>query len=145
MKDELNKAQPDEKWGDPRFVASAIFPGFDYRALHRAMEHLKNSVVSGDDEAVDYWKSVFANVADLVGGAESVDAKTLKYSELVKLYARGRCQQADQELDAFEERIMMGRALGEGDRRKTPVGHAGPEHDPDDPIFHCFSAWSSKP
>ena len=68
-----------------------------------------------------------------------------KYGELVKLYAQCRYQQADQELDAFEERNMIGRALEEGDGRKTSVGQAGPGHEPDDPIFHCFSAWSSKP
>ena len=145
MSEQLNKRQPDEKWGDPQFVASVIFPGFDYSALRVAIENLQDAHANGDDEAVDYWKSVFANVADLVAGTESVDAKTVKYAGLVRLYAQGRYQQADQELDAFEERNMIGRALEEGDGRKTSVGQAGPAHEPDDPIFHCFSAWSSKP
>lgn len=146
MKKELNKKQPDEKWGgDPQFVASVIFPGFDYSALHVAIEHLKTSHAKGDDEALDYWRSVFANVADLVAGTESVDAKTVKYAELVKLYAQGRYQQADEELDAFEEQIFAGRDLIEQGQKQTTVGQAGPEYHPDDPIFHCFLAWSPKP
>jgi len=133
MNGKFNKEQHDERWDDPQVVASVIFPGFDYNALHLAMEQLRNSDASGDDEALDYWQSVFANVADLVGGAESVDAKTVKYTELVKLYAQGRYQQADEEIDAFEG------------QKETTIGQAGSEYEPDDPISHSFPALSPKP
>jgi len=145
MNKELNKKQPDENWGDPQIAASVIFPGFDYGALHAAMENLKKSHAVDDDDAIDYWKSVFANVADLVAGTESVDAKTVKYAGLVNLYAQGRYQQADEELNAFEERIFADRDLFGKKQKGTTMGQAGPECDPDDAILNCLLAWSAKP
>ncbi len=140
------KEKHDKKWdGDPQFVASIIFPGFDYGALHVAMENLKNSHANGDDEAVDYWKSVFANVDDLVAGTESVDAKTVKYAGLVKLYAQGRYQQADEKLDAFERQILASGDLIEEEQKQTTVGQAESGYDPDDAILNCLLAWSPKP
>ena len=145
MNEELNKRQSDEKWDDPQVVASIVFPGFDYSALRVAMENLKKSHADGDDEAVDYWQSVFANVADLVAGTESVDAKTVKYAGLVKLYAQGRYQQADEDLDAFEEQIFRDLDLIDEEQKQTTVGQAEPGYDPDDAILNCLLAWSPKP